>query len=173
MGKKPEIFDQYPPWMVFLTAKLTLLVYGSGAFIMFRLNILTGYLYILYVLLLEFYLYKEACPNCCYYGKLCAFGKGKLAAIFFKKGDPKKFGKRKLTWKDFIPQILVVLIPVIVGISLLISRGFHPITLAAMLYPVFSWFVLNPIIYGKIACIHCKQGSKCCPALEFFSKAKK
>jgi hypothetical protein len=35
-----------------------------------------------------------------------------------------------------------------------------------------SWFVVNPILYGKIACIHCKQDSICCPALNFFTKEK-
>jgi len=37
---------------------------------------------------------------------------------------------------------------------------------------VFSWVCLNQIIYGKLACIHCKQGSICCPALKFFTKGK-
>lgn len=102
-----------------------------------------------------------------------AFGKGVIAAKFFKKGDPKKFCERKLGFKDFIPQILVVLIPLIVGIALLVSRGFNLPILIAMIYPVFSWFVINPILYGKLACIHCKQGSICCPALNFFIKKEK
>jgi len=108
-----------------------------------------------------------------YYGKLCAFGKGIVAAKFFKKGDPKKFCERELGFKDFIPQILVVLIPLIVGIALLISRGLNLPILIAMIYPLFSWFVINPILYGKLACIHCKQGSICCPALNFFIKKEK
>jgi hypothetical protein len=41
-----------------------------------------------------------------------------------------------------------------------------------MIYPVFSWFAVNPILYGKLACLHCKQGSICCPALKFFTKGK-
>ena len=107
-----------------------------------------------------------------YYGKLCAFGKGAIAAIFFEEGTPEKFCERELGFKDFIPQVLVVLIPLLVGIALLISRGFNLLILTAMIYPVFSWFAVNPFLYGKLACIQCKQGSICCPALKFFTKGK-
>ncbi|KYK25527.1 hypothetical protein AYK26_05835 [Euryarchaeota archaeon SM23-78] len=171
--QKPKIFDSYPIWIVIIVIILTLIVYAAGAYIMFRLNLITGILYVAYLIILEFQVYKEACTCCCYYGKVCAFGRGVLAAIFFKKGNPKKFCERELKFKDFIPQVLVVLIPLVVGIALLISRGFHVLTLIALIYPVFSWFALNPIIYGKLACIHCKQGSVCCPALDFFTKKKK
>ena len=78
-----------------------------------------------------------------------------------------------MKFKDFVPQLIVVIVPVIVGIALLISRGFHLLTLIATLYPVFNWFFINPVLYGKLACPHCKQGKKCCPALEFFGKKKK
>jgi hypothetical protein len=71
-----------------------------------------------------------------------------------------------------MPQVLVVLIPLIVGIALLISGGFNLLILIAMIYPIYSWFAVNPILYGKLACIQCKQGSICCPALKFFTKGK-
>jgi hypothetical protein len=170
MKKKPVIYDKYPIWVVLIVNILQLLVYAAGAYIMFVLHWITGILFIIYAILMEFSVYKEGCRYCCYYGGGCAFGKGAIAKIFYKKGNPKKFCERELKWKDFVPQILVVAIPVMVGIALLISRGFNWLILIAMIYPVFSWFALNPIIYGRLACIHCKQGSKCCPALDFFSK---
>ena len=102
---------------------MLLAVYAAGAYIMFKLNVITGILYMVFIILLEFHLFKEGCVNCWYYGKLCAFGKGAVAALFFKKGNPKKFCERELGFKDFIPQVLVVLIPLIVGIALLISWG--------------------------------------------------
>ncbi|MCK5283799.1 MAG: hypothetical protein KAK00_10460 [Nanoarchaeota archaeon] len=165
-------YDSYLLWIVVLVNLLMLTVYVAGAYIMFMLSLIMGILYVIYLIFLEIFLYKEVCPNCFYYGKLCAFGKGKTAAIFFKKGDPKKFCEREINWKDFIWQILVVLVPLVAGIALLISRGFNILILAALAYPVFSWFFLNPIIYGKLACPHCKQGSICCPALKFFTKKK-
>lgn len=169
---KNKIYDSYPAWIIIIINILMLLVYITGAYIMFVLNLITGILYITYILLLEIFSYKESCPNCYYYGKLCAFGKGKLAKIFYKKGNPKKFCERELKFKDLIPQLLVVLMPLIVGIALLVSRGFNLLILIALIYPILSWFILNPIIYGKLACPHCKQGSICCPALKFFTKKK-
>jgi len=139
---------------------------------MFRLHLAAGILYLLYIVLMEFFVFREACPHCYYYGKLCFSGRGKLAKLLYKKGDPKKFCERQMKLKDLIPQLIVVAVPIIVGIALLVSRGFHLLTLIAVLYPVFNWFVVNPILYGKMACPHCMQGKKCCPALDFFSKKK-
>lgn len=170
---KQRIYEQYPLWMVLVVNIFQLAVYAAGAYILFELSMITGTLYVLYLLMLEVNVYREGCRYCCYYGKLCAFGKGKVAVMFFRRGNPKKFCERKLSFKDIIPQLLVVLIPVIVGIALIISRGFDWIILMAILYPLFSWLCLNPIIYGKLACAHCKQGSICCPALEFFMKKGK
>ena len=170
---KPVLFEKYPLWMVLVFNLAMLLVYLAGAYIMFRLHLITGILFIIYLIFIEASVYREGCRHCFYYGKRCVAAKGLLAPFLVKKGDPKKFCERKLKFKDFIPQLLVALIPLIVGIALLVSRGFHLLTFIALLYPVFSWVVVNPIIYGKLACNHCKQGSICCPALEFFSKKKK
>jgi hypothetical protein len=171
MNKK--IYDKYPIWIVVLVNILMLAVYVAGAYIMLTLHWITGALYVIFLGFVEFTVYREGCRYCFYYGGGCAFGKGAIAALFYKKGDPKNFCKKKITFKDLIPQLLVVAIPLVVGIALLISRGFNLWILIALIYPVLSWFVLNPIIYGQLACPHCKQGSICCPALDFFSKKKK
>ena len=170
--KNPKIYESYPLWVVIISNILMLAVYIAGAFIMFRLSLITGILYAAYIVLLERHIFKEGCVHYCYYGKSCAFGKGVIAAKLFKRGNPEKFCEREISFKDFIPQILVVLIPLIVGVALLISRGFDILILIALIYPVLSWFAINPILYGKLACPHCKQGSICCPALKFFAKNK-
>jgi len=167
--KDKKSCEKYPLWMVLLINLLMILVYVAGAYIMFVLSWITGVLFLVYLIILEFSNYREGCRHCYYYGKRCAFGKGVIARVFFNKGDPKNF-KRELKWKDFLPQMLVTIVPLIVGILLLISRGFNAWILIAIIYPVFSWFVVNPVIYGKLACPHCKQGRICCPAMEFFSK---
>ncbi|NOQ68215.1 hypothetical protein GQ568_02125 [Patescibacteria group bacterium] len=170
--KNSKIYDNYPFWIILLANILALAVYVAGAFIMFRLSWITGILYVVYLILLERSFFKEGCIHCYYYGKSCAFGKGVIAAKLFKKGNPEKFCERKIGFKDFIPQILVVLIPLIVGVALLISRGFDMLIFIALIYPILSWLIVNPILYGKLACPHCKQGSICCPALKFFTKKK-
>lgn len=171
--KKAKGFEKYPLWMVFVYNIAMLLAYLAGAYILFRLSWIIGYLFIVYLCILELQLYSEGCRYCFYYGKRCVAGKGLIAAVLVKKGAPEKFCQRKLGFKHFIPQILITLIPTIAGIFLLVTRGFHLLTLITLIYPVFSWFAVNPIIYGKIACPNCKQGAICCPALEFFMKKKK
>ena len=170
---KPKLYEKYPLWIVFVVNIIMFLVVLAGAYIMFKLHLITGILYIIYIIFLEFTVYKEGCKDCYYYNSRCAFGKSYIARIFFKKGDGKNFTERKTGWKDLIPIILGSLVPIVVGIALLVSRGFHLLTLIATIYPVINWFFINPIIYGQLACKHCKQGAKCCPALEFFSKSKK
>jgi hypothetical protein len=172
-SSKKRIYEHYPLWIVFVVNILMLLVYVSGIYILFELHLFTGILFLIYVFILEFSIYKEGCIHCCYYGKRCAFGRGKIAGLFFKKGNPKIFHTKEFSWKDFIPQILLIVIPIIIGIALLISRGFDILILIATIYPVFNWFVVNQFLYGKLSCPHCKQGSICCPALKFFSDKEK
>lgn len=169
---RPAAYDCYPIHLVLMISILQVAVYLTGAYIMFRLHLAAGILYVAFIVFLEGSVCREGCRNCYYYGKLCAFGRGKIAGLILKRGDPREFSKRELGWKDFVPQILVVLIPLIAGIAIMVSRGFDVWILCAMIYPLLSWFCLNPWIYGNIACAHCRQGRKCCPALRFFSKEK-
>ena len=158
--------------MILVYNVLMLALYLAGAYITFMLHPIIGVLYIVFLVVMELQTYREACKYCCYHGKACGSGKGVIASLFFKKGDPKKFCERKLSFKDFIPQMLIGMIPFVLGIALLISRGFNPVILLAAIYPLLSWFVVNPLLYGTI-CKHCKQGKNCCPAMEFFNKKKK
>jgi len=79
-------------------------------------------IYILYIVYMEFRLLQKSCRNCRYYGKYCAFGKGKLSAMIYPKGDPKKFLSKKITWKSFIRDSLVSVVPIIIGIILLTNH---------------------------------------------------
>ncbi|MBU0758350.1 MAG: hypothetical protein KKF44_09850 [Nanoarchaeota archaeon] len=168
--KKPKTYEYYPILSVISVIIFYIAVYAFGAYVMFRLHLASGIIYLIYLLMLEFHVYKDACPHCYYYGKLCFSGRGRLAKLLYKKGEAKKFCEREFNFKDFLPQLVAVLVPVIVGIALLVSRGFHILTLIATLYPVFNWIVINPLIFGKLGCPHCKQGKICCPALDFFGQ---
>jgi hypothetical protein len=75
---------------------------------------------------------RKSCVNCYYYGKFCAFGKGKISSLFFKKGDSRQFVKCKITWKDILPDFLVSIVPVVVGIVLLIVK--------------FNWLILSLMV---------------------------
>ena len=104
--KTTKIYDSYPLWIVILANILLLAVYVAGAYIMFRLSLITGILYVAYLVLLERHFFKEGCIHCCYYGNLCAFGKGVITAKFFKKDNPEKFVKESLVLKIYFHKFL-------------------------------------------------------------------
>ena len=163
------ILEKYPIKTVLIFWIVNLLSFVFGFYIISKLNLYLGVLYIIYILILEFKVYKEGCVICCYYGKRCAFGRGLIASKFFKKGDNKKFCDRKLSWKGMIPEILVLLIPIVIGVYFLV-KDFNYLMLVFVIYLALIWFVFNALFYGKLACCYCKQGSICCPAKKFFNK---
>ena len=171
MDTESQLIGNYPLSTVFITNSIAILLWIIGVYLVWQLGILWGVLFIIYLLGLEFFVYKHGCSCCCYYGKRCAFGRGKIAPFIVKKDDPQKFCQRKVSWLNLLPVVLGSLIPVIIGVVLLI-RGFSWPILILTLIPVINWFFINPLIYGKLICLHCQQGRLCCPANDFFGKKK-
>ena len=171
MEKEPQVFENYPLSTVLIINGITLLIWVTGVYLVWQLSILWGALFIVYLLGLEFFVYKHACSCCYYYGKRCAFGRGKIAPFLVKRDDPQKFCQRKVTWSNLLPIVLGSLIPVVAGVILLIRDFSWPILILTLI-PVINWFFLNPLIYGKLICLHCQQGRLCCPANDFFGKKK-
>jgi hypothetical protein len=154
--------ENYPISIVIGSNLLSFLIYGIGAYILFKFSILLVICYVIFIVTLEFRLLSGHCVDCYYYGKTCAFGKGRLSSIFFQKGNPETFKQMTITWKDIIPDFLAFMIPVLAGILLLIQE--------------FSWSVLILILAllrGHLACRYCKQGEVGCPAAQLFDKTKK
>jgi hypothetical protein len=165
-------YENYPLPLVFLSVLLNILIYAIGFYIILQLGLIYAVFYLFYLGLLEIRVMNKSCRNCYYYGKTCAFGKGKLCSLFFKKKNPKDFFKKKITWTDILPDFLVSLVPVIVGIVILIIN--------------FSWLILfliallivltssgNGFVRKQIACKYCKQKELGCPAQKLFDKKKK
>lgn len=171
MKQEPKAFESYPLSTVLIANTVSLIVSAVGVYLLWQLNIILGLLFIVYLLGLEFSVYRQGCSCCYYYGKRCAFGRGKIAPFLVKKDDPQKFCQRKVTWKNLLPVILVSLIPLIAGIVLLV-RDFNWLILILLFVPLANWFLISPLLYGKLVCLHCKQGRLCCPANDFFGKKK-
>ena len=89
-----------------------------------------------------------------------------------KKGDPEVFCTRKVTFGKLLPQ-LMLLVCIVAGGAWLVWTGWSWLVLGLVAVPFIVWFLINPVLYGKLACSHCKQGKKCCPALDFFAKKGK
>jgi hypothetical protein len=168
----PDCKEDYPLTIVFVSNLLPLVIYGIGAFLLFRFGIIWVIGYVFFILLLEFRLLGGHCVDCYYYGKTCAFGKGYLSSLFFRKGNPEEFCRMKITWKDVVPDFLVFLIPVLAGILLLIQE-FALTVLILIIALFFLGFLGNALVRGHLACRYCKQRETGCPAAQLFDTTKK
>jgi hypothetical protein len=160
---------RFPAGIVILTSLFSLSVYLTGSILIYQAGLSCMLVYLAYLVFLEIRLISLHCPNCFYYNRICAFGKGKLSGIFFKKGQATKFSCKKFTWKNMIPDMLVFLVPFLVGIVALITDFRWPILILLILFMILN-FSGNAYVRGHLACNHCKQGEIGCPALELFHK---
>jgi hypothetical protein len=164
--------ENYPLWMVFVSNLLSVLIYGIGVYILFRFGIIWVVAYLFFVLVFQFRLISRHCTDCYYYGRTCAFGKGRLSALLFKKGSPEKFTGMTITWKDIVPDFLLFIIPVLAGIVLL-SQGFTWTILILVIALLLLGFAGNALVRGQLACKYCKQREIGCPATQLFNRTEK
>jgi len=171
MKQEPRAFEEYPFSTVLITNSVALLVWVISVYLVWQLGRLWGMLFAVYLIFHEFSIYKGGCSSCYYYGKRCAFNRGKIAPLLVKKQDARKFCEKLVDFKSLLPVLLGSFIPVAVGIYLLV-QNFDYLILACVLILIANWFVVNPLMFGKLVCLHCKQGRLCCPANDFFNKKK-
>ena len=169
--KNTAPYHTYPLWIVAASNTLSLSIYILGFHILSRLELYLAFAYLAYILFLEIRIIKMHCVNCFYWGKICAFGKGRLSSWLFKQGESSKFCAKKMTWKDMIPDMLVLLIPAVTGIVILILKFNIWILLSLILIILLSTSG-NGFVRGNLACKNCKQAELGCPALDLFSKGK-
>jgi hypothetical protein len=158
-----ETLENYPLWIVLLSGLVSLGVYAAGALIVLEFGAAYAAVYLLYCLLLEMRLLKRSCTKCFYYGRICA--------IFFKKGDGNRFLSDNISFRDLIPDFLVSLIPLLLGVFLL-SRDFSFRMLLSVLVLAAFAFPLTGIVRSKLACVRCRQRQLGCPAEKLFSRKK-
>jgi len=161
--------ENYPVSTIIQSVSAALALYALGVFVMFQAGWFWGLLYFAYITALEIRLLRNSCINCCYYGKSCAFGKGKICRLFFKEGNPQKFSENKVNWVKMLPDLLVPLAPVLTGI-ILILVDFDWTLLAVILGIIGLTTAGNGYIRGTLACRYCKQREIGCPAMDFFSQ---
>ena len=172
MQNNNKVHENFPLWIPLLSYVLSLSIYALGAFIFYQLAILFTVLYLLFCLWIELKILKGSCVNCYYYGKTCGLGRGKLCAVLFKKGNPEGFAEKGFSWKDLIPDFLVLIFPLIGGIIGLI-RDFTWLILALMVVLAILYLGGNALIRGSLACKYCKQKELGCPAEQLFNKGAK
>jgi hypothetical protein len=110
----------------------------------------------------------KSCSNCYYYGKTCAFGKGRLSSHIFKKGDPALFYQENISWYTVLPDFLIFLFPLTGGIILLFIE-FNWLTLILIIVILILSLAGNAFI-RSVTCKHCQQRELGCSAAELFKE---
>ena len=163
-----KCYENYPYCIIIISNLLQLSIYTIGIIIIEPIGIIWLLIYLVYIVFLEIRLLRKSCVDCYYYGKRCAFGKGKLSSFFFKKGEG---FTGNFTWKNLIPDMLVAIIPVITGIvRLIIDFNWLLLSLVLLLFILVSKG--NEFVRGYLACKYCKQREINCPADKMFNKEK-
>ena len=162
---KNGCYENYPLWMVILANTLSISTYIIGAFILYGFGIIFSALFLLFCLIMEIRLLKS-CVNCYYYGKTCAFGKGRLSSNLFKKGDPHRFYQEEISWYVVLPDFLVFLFP-LAGGTILLFNNFNWITLLLLIILLILSLAGNAFI-RSLTCKHCQQRGLGCSAAELF-----
>ncbi|MGD2145239.1 MAG: hypothetical protein PVH41_00925 [Anaerolineae bacterium] len=166
--KQPESYEQYPTSTIVICNLVAWSIYAIGAYLLGSLWTWLLVPYLLYGLGLEVRLLRVACVDCTYYGKACAFGKGRLCAAAFAQGDPQRFASREISWVDVLPDFLVSIVPLIGGIVLLALRGWNWIVAGLLCLLLVLAFFGTGFVRGSLACRHCKQREIGCAALDLF-----
>ena len=164
-------FENYPWGMVLICNTLNVAIYAIGLCLMAGLGIVWALLYAAYCLWVEWRVLSGSCRSCYYFGKRCGFGKGRLCAWIFTKDEAHGFSDRQILWLDIVPDFMVTLIPLSVGISMLIRR-FTWLVLVLVVALAALGSVGTGLVRGQLACKYCRQRELGCPAERLFSKTK-
>jgi hypothetical protein len=160
------------PWRMVLTCNgVGLSIYAIGLYLVARLGILWAALYASYCIWMEWRLLSGSCRSCYYYGKRCGFGKGRLCSWLLNKNPEPASSKKPITWWQVLPDFLVSLIPLGIGIAVLIMN-FSWVVMFLVIILVSLGSVGTGFIRGQIACKFCKQRELGCPAEQLFNKTK-
>ncbi|MBN1421513.1 MAG: hypothetical protein JXP34_22260 [Planctomycetes bacterium] len=163
-------FESYPVWMVAVCNAVGLATYAIGFSLMARPGIAWALLYAAYCAWIEWRVLSGSCRRCHYYGKRCGFGRG-LACSWFLRKDSRSLSESRISWRDIVPDFLVTLVPLGVGIVMLI-RSFSWPALAAIVALAFLGSAGTGLVRGRIACRYCRQRELGCPAEQLFGKTK-
>lgn len=169
--QEPETLDQYPARTVLIANLLTLGMYITGVVLLSFLGILWVAGYLVLIIWLELRLVAGHCRDCYYFGRTCAFGRGRISALCFPSGNPEKFCSMTITWRDLIPDLLVMLIPVLAGLFLFIT-GTGILILIPVALLLILGFAGNAYVRGQLACRYCRQRILGCPAEALFRQGK-
>jgi hypothetical protein len=168
---KASVFETYPGWMVAVCNGVGLTIYAIGFYLVCQLGRWWGLAYLAYGVWMEARLLTGSCRRCYYYGKRCAFGKGRVCSWLFTRQIAGAESK-PCTWWNVVPDFLVSVVPLGVGIVLVV-RSFSWFVLLLLGLLLFLASIGTGFVRGQLACPFCKQRELGCSAEALFRKAQK
>jgi hypothetical protein len=164
-----KAYEHFPPSLAAGSVLVNISIYALGAYVLSGFGLFMAGLYLLFCLGQELRIMRYSCVDCYYYGKLCALGRGKVAPLLFKRGDTRRFITKTISRKELLPDMLVLIFPLIGGVVLMI-QDFSWRMIALLSALVTLSLGGNYVVRSQIACKYCKQREIGCPAEKFFSK---
>ena len=162
-------YENFPFWIPLLAVLVSVISCIIGAVILSGFSFLVSIVYVLYCISIELMVIFRSCKDCWYYGNICGSGKSKIAPLFVKKGDTKKFVERDISMLHMIPDFMVSILPLVGGIVLLILNFTIVVIVLIFIFAILS-FGGTAFIRGTLICKRCKQKDIGCPAHKIFNK---
>lgn len=95
------------------------------------------------------------CTRCCYYGRLCGIGLGKIASLMFRKRDEREFGKSVSQMVAWTLASVILVVPLAAGlISLRYDFTSRQLLCLAAFLGLMTTMMLT---HSRLVCARCKQ----------------
>jgi hypothetical protein len=150
-----EYYENYPRSLVVFNLLFGLAGLAVGLIVLAQLGTWAWAGYLALYLLETAAVLAFACTRCCYYGKACGMGYGRLAALLFKKRAEEEFHKATSHKVAGILLLVTFPLPILGSIaSLIVGFSLYRLFLFLVLLGLMAaGFVTRP----RFVCGHCKQ----------------
>ena len=150
-----EYYENYPSSLVAFNLLFSLAGFAVSLIVLAQLGTWTWAGYLALYLLEMAAVLAFACTRCCYYGKNCGTGYGRLAALLFKKEAEEEFHQATSHKVAGILMLVISPLPILGGIaSLIVGFSLQRLFLfLALIGLTVAGFVTRP----RLVCGHCKQ----------------
>jgi hypothetical protein len=150
-----EHYENYPCSLVAFNLLFGLAGLAIGLMVLAQLGIWAWVGYLALYLLEMAAVLAFACTRCCYYGRACGTGYGKLSALLFKRRAEEEFHKATSHKMAGILMLVTFPLPILGGIASLIV-GFSAYRLLLFLV-LISLTAVGFVTRPRLVCGHCKQ----------------
>lgn len=148
-------YDEYPTLLVALNMVEALAAVAIGMMITAQFGLVAVLGYVGLASIAVAMAVASGCTRCAYYGRLCGAGLGRIAALVFKKGDEKEFGRVASQRVAWTLVGLVLVLPMVAGLvsvaqSLTVPR-------ALMLAAFLGLMAAMLITHSRLVCPRCHE----------------